>query len=168
MNEAHANGGRGRRWVRVALVATGATMALVIGGAMVLPIGEATAGFFGRHHDRHSPEAIREKADFVMGWVLSSVDATDEQEAQVSEILDRTLAELAPLRDAREVDRAAFVAAISGPTVNRAALQDLRAEKVADMTVASEQVVEALADIAEVLTQEQRDELIQMAARWHD
>lgn len=167
MNEAHVNEGRGRRWIRVAIVATGATMALVIGGAMVLPLGEATAGLFGRHHDRHSPQEVREKVGFVVDWVLSSVDATDEQQAQVSDILDRTLVELAPLHGSREADHQAFVAAIAGPEVDRGALEQLRADKLADMTVASEELVQSIADIAEVLTPEQRREILAMAERWH-
>lgn len=167
MYETTAEDRRKRSWLRIALVATGATAALIIGGALVLPLGEATAGFFGRHHDRHSPEAVREKVGFATEWILSRVDATDEQQAEVAEILDRTVAELAPLHDGSEADRAAFVAALTGPNVNRAALEDLRAEKLVEMTVASEQIVQSLADIAEVLTPEQRQELLAMAERWH-
>ncbi len=167
MDEARVNEGQGRRWVRVGIVAMGATIALVVGGAMVLPLGEATAGLFGRGHERPRPEAIREKAGFVVEWALARVDATDDQQAQVADILDRTLVELAPLHDDRKADRAEFIAAITGPDVDRAALEDLRAEKLVDITVASEQILASLADIADVLTPEQRMELAEMANRWH-
>ena len=157
------------RWIRVSLVACGAAIALVVGGAMVLPLGEASAGLFGRSHrpGDHSPEEIREKVGFVTGWVLDSVDATDEQQAQVSVILDRTFVTLAPLHANRAAARAAFVGALTSPNVDRAALEELRVDKLAEMTVASEELLQAIADIAEVLTPTQRIELAEMAERFH-
>lgn len=167
MNETRENEGRGRRWLRVSVAATAAAVVLAIGGAMVLPLGEATAGFFGRHRGDHSPEEIRERTGLMVSWVLSTVDATDEQQARVSDILDRTMVALAPLHDGREADRAALVAALTGPSVDRATLEELRAEKVADMNAASEELLQSIADVADVLTQEQRIELAEMAERFH-
>ncbi len=167
MNETHENEGRGRRWLRVGVVATAAAVVLAIGGAMVLPLGEATAGFFRRPHGDHSPEEMRERAGLMVSWVLSTVDATDEQQARVSAILDRTMVTLAPLHAGREADRAALVAALTGPSVDRTTLEELRAEKVAEMTVASEELLLSIADVADVLTQEQRIELAEMAERFH-
>ncbi|MDG2308473.1 MAG: hypothetical protein P8R42_28170 [Candidatus Binatia bacterium] len=60
-----------------------------------------------------------------------------------------------------------FVAAITGADADRAALETVRAEKLADMTVASEQILTSLADVAGGLTPERRVELAQMAERWH-
>jgi CheY-like chemotaxis protein len=82
-------------------------------------------------------------------------------------VVGGALVDLAPLHDGREAGRAIFVAAITGSGVDRPALEALRAEKLADMTVASEQILTSLADIADVLTPEQRVELAEMAERWH-
>ncbi|MBM4266230.1 MAG: periplasmic heavy metal sensor [Deltaproteobacteria bacterium] len=153
------------RWIRVGAVAGLAVVALFAGGAL-LPLGQASAGLF-RHHGRHSPEEIRDRATFAVEWVLRSVDATDAQQDQVRAIVERTVNDLLPLREGNEDMREAALAALTGPTVNRQALEEIRTEKVAEWTDASEEIVASLAEIAEVLTPEQRQELAALADRWH-
>ena len=62
--------------------------------------------------------------------------------------------------------REAFLAALTQPSVDRGSLEDLRRAELQLAEGASQRIVTALADIADVLTPEQRAELVKMAQRW--
>ena len=68
-----------------------------------------------------------------------------------------------PDRDGFEVCRSI----LSGPTIDRAAIEKLRAEEMALADTLSRTVAAALADSAEVLTPEQRTELLERLGRFH-
>ena len=56
--------------------------------------------------------------------------------------------------------------ALEQPTIDRAALEQIRATELQRAETASSRVVQAIADAAEVLTPEQRIELIRLAAQF--
>jgi Spy/CpxP family protein refolding chaperone len=118
-------------------------------------------------HGHRDPEAMREHAEFAADWALGRVDATEEQKAEVQAILDRTLADVSALRGDHGALHEAAVAELTAPTIDRDALEALRAEQVAELEEASRTIVEGVADIATVLTVEQRLELAELAERFH-
>jgi Spy/CpxP family protein refolding chaperone len=67
------------------------------------------------------------------------------------------------MREARQQ----AVALLAEPTVDRAALEVLRAGQLQLAEGASRRLTQALADVADVLTPEQRRQLAERAARWH-
>jgi Spy/CpxP family protein refolding chaperone len=110
-----------------------------------------------------SPEAERERMEFAADWMLNKIQASDAQREQVKAILAQTLQDLAPLRDQHRRHREAFLAAMMQPSVDRAALEELRRSELQLAETASGRILTALADAAEVLTPEQRAELVRMA-----
>lgn len=162
---------RRRRFV-TGLVAGG-----VLGGLMATAIG-AWANNHGGPGGWHGggrwcrgaagPEAQRERAEFVTDWVLKKVNATDDQRATIKAIVATTLQDLAPARDEHRQHREAFLAALTQPNVDRASLEDLRRAELQLAEDASQRIVAALAEVADVLTPEQRAELVQMAQRWRN
>ena len=149
-----------RRWIGLSLIGVagaGALAALVaapaFGGG---PFGQGLLhGGWGRHgKHKFSEEHIRAHAE----WMLRGVDASAEQVDEITRIATAAAADLHGARD-RHADHAKIVAALSAETVDRAALEALRAEHVSALETASHKLTDALAQIAEVLTPAQRAEL---------
>ena len=117
-------------------------------------------------HGRHggeamSPEAMNGRIDKMVERVLTRVDATPEQKQKVSAIAKQTAGEMAPLREQHRKAREQAMALLAAPNVDRAALERIRAEQMQSADSLSKKVASALADIAEVLTPEQRAKLQQ-------
>ena len=70
--------------------------------------------------------------------------------------------------DQHQINREAFVAELSKPTLDRDALEQLRQNGLEMADQASTRLVSAVADAAEVLTPEQRNELIELAQKFHE
>jgi protein CpxP len=73
------------------------------------------------------------------------------------------------VREQHMKNRQAFMDALSQPTVDRAALQQIRQSEIQLAESASDRFVTAIADAADVLTPEQRGKLVEMAnqfRRW--
>jgi Spy/CpxP family protein refolding chaperone len=131
--------------------------------AAAAPPGHGFFGWRGHGHRGHAwNEAHIERG---VRYVLDEVDATDEQVEAVAVIVSAAATDLRALHDAqqghRDAWRDAFVAA------DRATLEARRAEALVAFEDASERVVSALADAAEVLTPEQRQRLAEAHAAHH-
>ncbi len=120
------------------------------------------------HHHRHGhgqgwaggdPAKMGERVDKMVDRVLSSVDGTAEQKQKVSAIVKQAMTEMAPLRERHQAARRKAVDILAAPNVDRAAIETLRAEEVAAAEQASRRLTQAIGDVAEVLTPEQRVKL---------
>ena len=80
------------------------------------------------------------------------VDATDAQKQQLAPIVKAAARDLLPMRDRMRDARMQAVALLSQPTVDRAALEALRANQLQMAEQASRRVTQALADAADILT----------------
>ncbi len=134
------------------------------------PDGGHSRGCWG--HKRMSamtPEERAARADFATEWVLSRVDATEEQKARIKAIVQDAIKDLSQAREQHMKNRQAFMETLSQPTVDRAALKQIRASEMQLAESASDRFVTAIADAADVLTPEQRSKLVEMAnqfRRW--
>jgi len=149
--EHDANETRRSWWSAPTIVGAGLAVVIALGaGAAVAQGGFGPKGFghMGMGFGGHGFERMMDK-----------VDATDEQQDKIWEIVDKTRSDLRPVgrefRDSR--DKVAEL--LSAPTIDRAAVEALRAERIAAIDAASKTAVDALVQAAEVLTPEQRAEL---------
>lgn len=126
-------------------------------------------GWHGRSWCRHtaaSPEAERERIEFATDWMLNKVKATADQREKVQAIVGESLKDLAGVREQHRENRAAFLAALTQPTVDRATLDQLRQSELRLADTASQRIVTTLADVSDVLTPEQRGELVKFAEQF--
>ncbi len=117
-------------------------------------------GWFGHH--RHggwanlSDEEIESRINRVVKHVAIEIDATPEQTVKITQLLSAVAKDMKPLRgEFREAGKKMHDLLISD-TIDREALEKLRSERMAEIDRRSRQVVNAVADVAEVLTAEQR------------
>ena len=156
-NATPAGGRRRSRWLVaggvtvLALAGIGAAGAMNGGGGMgphMMEIGMKHGGHFG------GPFGGR-----GLARALGAVDATAEQEDRIWAIIDDARAELRPMmREFRDA-RGEVMELIAAPTIDRAAAETLRAERIAAIDEASKKLTAAALEAAEVLTPEQRAKL---------
>jgi Spy/CpxP family protein refolding chaperone len=95
------------------------------------------------------------------------IDATDAQKQQLAPIVKGAARDLMPLRARIHDARRQAVELLSQPSIDRGALEALRAEQLTLAEQASKRFTQALADVADVLTLEQRKALAERVSRWH-
>lgn len=156
--------GRARRrgWLLAGLLGAGAILAACTQGGPMR--GEERAQGEGGWHHRHrarpmDPQAVNARIERGVDRALSTVDASPEQKQKVTAIAQQAVADLMPLREQHRAARRQALALLRAPAVDRAALESLRAEQMRSADAASRRITQALADIAEVLTPEQRAKL---------
>lgn len=154
-NATASNGRRRTGWI----VAGGvAVLALAgIGAAGAMGGGEAMGHRFmeiGMQHGGHF-------AARGFGRALDAVDATAEQEDRIWAIVDGARAELRPTMRGFRDTRTTVMELMAAPTIDRAAVEKLRAERIAAIDEASKKMTAAAIEAAEVLTPEQRAKLVE-------
>jgi periplasmic protein CpxP/Spy len=114
-----------------------------------------------------SPEEVKEHAEFFVGFALHRLDATDEQEDKVQNIINGAIDDVFPVVQEHRANRDELRTILAGPTIDRAAIEKLRGEELALVDTLSKTIAGALADSAEVLTASQRTELMERIERFH-
>src|SRR5215471_18374854 len=126
--------------------------------------GGHRAGFMG---DQLDPVKLDEHLDRMLKHLYVEVDATDAQRLQLAPIVKSAARDLLPVRTKIHEARRQAVQLLSQDPVDRAALEALRTEQLQLIEQASRRLTQALADLAEVLTPEQRQALAERIGRWH-
>jgi protein CpxP len=146
-----------------ALCASFGAGAVVMSGRPAAAFAEAVQIHMGggEHGDMQAMMAAH------LDGMLTQVDASQEQKDAIKQDLGRAFASLAPLHSRMHDTHAQLHQILTAPRVDRAALERLRAARVADLDKASRVFVSALADSAEVLTPEQREKLGAASAAHH-
>ena len=167
-------GTKTRTWRRIilyGLLGAGALVTLVA----ARPIAAAVQGMehwhgrWGGHFGLHSmsPEAAKEHLQVAAKWALRDIDATPEQQDRVNTIVAGAVDDLFALKGRHQANRQAFHEQLTAAKVDRAALEETRKEELALADEASKRLVQALADVSDVLTPEQRQALIEKIHRHH-
>jgi len=121
-------------------------------------------GFMGGAMD---PAKMDERIERRVKHFAVEVDATPAQTAKLTEIAKAAAKDLRPLREKVRDARKRGMDLLSAPTIDRAAIERLRAEQIQAADSASRRVSQALADTAEVLTHEQRKKFAERMQRRH-
>jgi Spy/CpxP family protein refolding chaperone len=142
-------------------------------GVLTLLVG-AKAYVFAReggwHHGWHgsmSSEDIADRVEHGVKYVLSEVDATADQKAKVTAILQAAAEDVHALGDQHLAARTHVHDILAAQTIDRAQLENVRADELRLADQASRRIVTAIADAAEVLTPEQRTKLIEEMQEHH-
>ena len=157
-----------RRFLRRATVVTA-----IAGVAAALGITVFTqAGAHGWRHGgfmggRLDPAMLDERLEHVLKHLYVEIDATEAQKQQLAPIVKSAARDLAPLHGRFHDARRQALELLAQPTIDRGALETLRAEQLALAEQASKRFVQALADVGDVLTPEQRKQLADRVGRWH-
>lgn len=111
------------------------------------------------------PAMMDERIDRMVKHFAVEVDATSEQKAKLAEIAKAAAKDLLPLREKAREARKRAVDLLASPSIDRAAIERLRTEQIQAADTASRRLSQGLADIAEVLTPEQRKQLAERFQR---
>ena len=122
-------------------------------------------GHWGHRGHMDDPEEARERAESAAKWMLRRVDASEQQQQQVTTIVRNSVDDLFELAQRHRSNSDAFFEAFSQTTINRGTIDEIRAAELQLADAASSKLVTAMADIAEVLTPEQRAELMEHVDR---
>ncbi len=149
--------GRGVAFLLIALAAG------FVGGYAGKTFGHGQGGLTSETVD---PARVDELAERLVKHVAVEVDATPEQKDKLTDIVKGAARDLAPLRGNLYRLRQQTIDLMSAEQVDRAAIEDLRAGQLALMDATSKRLTQALADVADVLTVEQRRKLAARAQRF--
>jgi protein CpxP len=99
--------------------------------------------------------------------MLDSVNATDAQRTQIKSIAQQAAADLKTQRQAARDLRQRSLQIFTAPTVDAAAAESVRQQMVAQHDAASRRMLQAMLDISNVLTPDQRAKLGQLIQQRH-
>ena len=163
---------RSRRRFLAGLLIGGLVGSLLVGGIGAYSYAHNSLGlrFHGGYHRHgtHDAETVGKRAEFATDWILSRVDASEEQRLRVNAIVQDAINDLFPMLEQHGGNRQALRDALVQPTIDREALGEIRRAELQFAEAASDRLVKALADAAEVLTPEQRSKLAELAGRFHN
>ena len=167
---------RSRRRFLTGVVTGGFLGSLLVGGLNLYSHAQPGPGWWFRaghgpgsswRQGAYDPDMVRARIEFATDWILSRIEASDEQRQQVKAIVQATVQDLAPMREQHHQNHQTMLQALTRPTIDRAALGDIRDAELQLAEEVSKRLVTSLADIAEVLTPEQRTRLVEFIGRWH-
>lgn len=106
-----------------------------------------------------SQEEIESRITRIVKHVAIEIDANDEQQGKIIALVAAVAKDMKPVHERMHVSRDEMKALLLADTIDRAALETMRAARIAEVDQISKDLVNAVADVAEVLTLEQRQVL---------
>ena len=120
-----------------------------------------------------TPAQIDDRIDRMTKHMAIELDATADQQARIANIAKAAVGDLRTLREKALATRSQAVTLLTAPTIDRTAIERLRAEQIGLAETASKRIAQALSDAAEVLNPEQRRKVADWIAfsgpwaHWH-
>lgn len=148
-----------------------AAIAALIGG-IVAGVGIKAFAQSGWHRGGFAagpldPAAVDEHLDRMLKHLYVEIDATEEQKQRLAPIVKQAAKDLLPLREKMQAARKQAIELLTRDTIDRGAIEALRAEQLQLAEQASRRIAQSLADAAEVLTPLQRKELAARIEKHH-
>jgi Spy/CpxP family protein refolding chaperone len=130
-------------------------------------------GHRGRFADMSDSE-IQARIERMVKHIAVEIDATPEQTGKITVLLTSLAKDIKPLREDMHSAGQQIRDLLAADTIDRAALEKVRSERLAEADRVSKNLIGTAADVAEVLTPEQRKKLSErieefrgMRGRWH-
>jgi periplasmic protein CpxP/Spy len=139
-------------WRRMVLVSGAATLSLVGIGAYAY----ASNDNWGPRH-----KVMLGFMEYQMDLMLTEAGADAGQKVKLKALVTTTIDQIRPDHEARETMRDEIIKLIEAPTIDRTAIEALRAKQMAQFEERSKTIAKAVADAAEILTPEQRKKLVE-------
>jgi len=127
----------------------------------------STLGWGPHRHGASTPEEASERIEFATDWILKRINADETQRQRVKSVVQSAIKDLFPMKEQHQQNRQAMLNALAQPSVDREALKATQQAELQLLQTASNRLVEAAADVADVLTPEQRSQLIEHLSRFH-
>ncbi|MGO9170569.1 MAG: Spy/CpxP family protein refolding chaperone [Rhodomicrobium sp.] len=153
---------RRRRWLFAAFIGIAAVLGFAAGKVHSSP----WLHWAGHHHPFDADE-INFIVQHRIGRALSNADATPEQRDKINAIAKAAVNDVMAMRKDRSGLREKVLTIMKADTIDRSALEALRAEQFNSADAASKRILQAVGDAAEVLTPEQRRKLAEGWEQWH-
>lgn len=148
-----------RRWIIAASIVG---VLMLVGGTKAYVYAKG-----GGWHGHMSAEEMSDRISLRVKYALADVDATDEQKAKVTEILQGTASDVHALAGEHRAAHKQLFEILTAETIDRARLEAVRAETLGLADQATKRIVQGVADAADVLTPEQRAELAARMQKRH-
>jgi Spy/CpxP family protein refolding chaperone len=113
-------------------------------------------------HGPLTPAEVEDSADRGVRHLAIELDATPDQQEKLRAIVKAAVKDLLPMREKAQAARGRAVELLTQSKIDRAAIESFRAEQMANADAASKRLTQALADVADVLTPEQRQKAHEM------
>lgn len=121
------------------------------------------AGWGSRHKGsglaNMSDADIEKRVSKMVAHLSIEIDATDEQEKKITEIAVATAIDMKPLRAEFRSAGMELANLLTAENVDRTAIERIRADRLAAADEVSKKLVDAVAEVSEVLTADQRAKL---------
>ncbi len=144
------------RHVAKALLAITAVSAMGLAAAQA-PAAPQAGGYGG--HSARGGQGMERMGERRIDHMIKEVDGTPEQKAKLTQLAQNAQKDMQPLREQLQAARKKGMDLLAAPTVDRGALEKLRAEQTQLMDTISKRMLAHMADAAEVLTPAQRAKL---------
>jgi Spy/CpxP family protein refolding chaperone len=149
---------RRRLTLTAALAASFVAGGLVLSGPMAMAQNGMGHGEMAGHGDMHAMMGAH------IAKMLAAVDATPDQKQRIQAILGGAMRSMSAMHEGLKGAHGELHRLLTAPVIDRGALEQLRAARIADLDRASRAMVSAMADAAEVLSPEQRAKLADVMA----
>jgi len=132
--------------------------ALCLSAVLALAQGPVNAAGPGAHGGRGGPGEMALGGGHI-AHMLDAADASDAQRAQIKQIMSAAQADLKAQREAGRKLHEQGMALFTAPVLDPAAIEAHRQQMLAQHDRVSKRMVQAMSDVAKVLTPEQRAKL---------
>jgi periplasmic protein CpxP/Spy len=148
-------------------VAGGLVMSSAPAAAVTMAMDQAGMGEMsgmGGMHGMHGHGGMHGMMAAHLDKMLTEVDATPDQKEKIKAIMHKGFETIGPMHEKMADGHKQLHRLLTATTIDRAALEQLRASEMSDFDQASRVMVQTMADAAEVLRPEQRAKLATLMA----
>ncbi len=145
-----------RGWFRRAGILAG--IAALAGGLCLQAQAHGGPGgpFGGYQGGPMKPAQIEERTERMLKHMYVELDAMPDQQKRIAPIVRQLAKELAPMRGQMMETRKQAMGLMTADTIDRAAIERMRGERLQRMEAVSKRISQAMGDVAEILTPAQR------------